>query len=527
MPVTTVSWRPRISARAGLRTLVLERRDTVGGAAITSELAPGVRVPTLAHTVGRLRPSVVRDLELRRFGLSLVAPEVRAFAPALDGVGRHAVGRRRPDRGRFAGACRVTMPRPIRSSIDLVRALSGFLGDLAGRTPPDIESPGLGDALAGLQLGRTFRGLGREDGHTITRALPMAVADFVAESLENDALRAAIAWRGVQYTAMGPWSAGTTAVLLTESAGNDGGAAGQTVVRARRAWGAVSRSRGVRTRRGRRDPDRRSGRLDRVEGRPCDRRRPGVGRGDPRTGRRLWHRPETDPDGFGRPRRSRSEPAVAGRETSGRRARSPRSISRSRRFPRSPPRVTTPTLLRGRILVAPGIDAMERAHDAAKFGRLGDEPILEATIPSLVDPSLVDGAQPGTHVMSVIVGAVPYGLRERHVGRPAGDARRSRRRDARRARAWAGRIRHRPAGHHAARPRARFRADRRSTRCTASTASTSSILWRPLLGHARYRLGLEGLYLAGAGSHPGGGVTGWNGQNAAREIVADLRRRRR
>ena len=71
--------------KAGLRTLVLERRKTVGGAAATSELAPGVWVPTLAHTVGRLRPSVVRDLDLKRHGLSLVGPEVRAFAPGLDG----------------------------------------------------------------------------------------------------------------------------------------------------------------------------------------------------------------------------------------------------------------------------------------------------------------------------------------------------------------------------------------------------------------------------------------------------------
>src|SRR5207342_58203 len=106
-------------------------------------------------------------------------------------------------------------------------------------TPPDIESPGLGDALAGLRLGRTFRGLGKHDGRTITRVLPMAIADFVAESFETDALRAAIAWRGVQYTAMGPWSAGTTAVLLADSAGNDGGAAGQTVF-ARGGPGALS-----------------------------------------------------------------------------------------------------------------------------------------------------------------------------------------------------------------------------------------------------------------------------------------------
>ncbi len=214
--------------KAGLRTLVLERRETVGGAAETSQLAPGVRVPTLAHTVGRLRPSVVRDLGLKVHRLSLVGPDVRVFAPGPDGeaivlwsdLARTADGlraRSAHDADAYAGFDR------------LVRSLSGFLGELAGRTPPDIEAPGMGDALAGLQLGRTFRGLGRHDARTLTRVLPMAIADFVAESFETDALQAAIAWRGVQYTAMGPWSAGTTAVLLADSAGNDGGAAGQTV----------------------------------------------------------------------------------------------------------------------------------------------------------------------------------------------------------------------------------------------------------------------------------------------------------
>ncbi len=214
--------------KAGLRTVVLERRDTLGGAAGTSELAPGARVPTLAHTVGRLRPSVVRDLDLKRHGLSLVGPDVRVFAPGMGGdavvlwgdVAKTAEGlrtRSAADADRYGGFDR------------LVRALSGFLGELAGQAPPDIASPGLGDALAGLRLGRTFRGLGRDDGRTITRVLPMAIADFVAESFDTDAVRAAIAWRGVQYTAMGPWSAGTTAVLLTDAAGNDGGAAGQTV----------------------------------------------------------------------------------------------------------------------------------------------------------------------------------------------------------------------------------------------------------------------------------------------------------
>ena len=185
-------------------------------------------MPTLAHTVGRLRPSVVRDLDLKRHGLSLIGPDVRVFAPGADG---HAVVLR-SDVGRTAEGLRARSAHDADAypGFDrLVRSLSGFLGELGARTPPDIESPGLGDAIAGLQLGRTFRGLGRHDARTITRVLPMAVADFVAESFEGDALQAAIAWRGVHYTAMGPWSAGTTAVLLADSAGNDGGAAGQTV----------------------------------------------------------------------------------------------------------------------------------------------------------------------------------------------------------------------------------------------------------------------------------------------------------
>src|SRR6476659_3833804 len=116
--------------KAGLRTVVVERRETLGGATITSELAPGVRVPTLAHTVGRLRPSVVRDLDLKRHGLSLVGPDVRVFAPNLDGkaivlwgdAARTAEGlrtRSAADAGRYAAFDR------------LVRTLAGFLGDIA------------------------------------------------------------------------------------------------------------------------------------------------------------------------------------------------------------------------------------------------------------------------------------------------------------------------------------------------------------------------------------------------------------
>ena len=509
--------------KAGLRTVVLERRPTVGGAAATSELAPGARVPTLAHTVGRLRPSVVRDLDLKRHGLSLVGPEVRAFAPGLDGDGialwtdiaRTVKGLR---------ARSVADSEAFASFDGLVRSLSGFLGDIAGKTPPDIESPGLGDTLAALQLGRTFRGLGRDHGRTITRVLPMAIADFVAESFQTDALQAALAWRGIQYTAMGPWSAGTTAVLLADSAGNDGGAAGQTVF-ARGGPGALStaleaaaREAGVviRTSADVTDITSHDGRATGVV----------VAGGEELTARAVVT--GIDPK---RALTALADPVAIGPSLLWRAAniRTPGTVAKVNLvlsgLPTFPAAAGDARLLRGRILIAPGIDAMERAHDAAKYGRYSDPPMMEATIPSLVDPSLVDGAAPGTHVMSVIVQATPYTLRDGgwDEARDAfGDLVVKTLDDY--APGLAGLV--------TARQVLTPLDLERDYGLTGGHPMHGEhgldqfFLWRPLLGHARYRMGLMGLYLAGAGAHPGGGVTGQNGQNAAREIVADLRKRR-
>jgi phytoene dehydrogenase-like protein len=509
--------------KAGLRTVVLERRPTAGGAAATSELAPGARVPTLAHTVGRLRPSVVRDLELKRHGLSLVGPEVRAFAPGTDGKGialwsdvaRTAEGLR----------ARSAADADAYASFDgLVRSLSGFLGEIAGRTPPDIESPGIGDALAGLQLGRTFRGLGRDHGRTITRVLPMAIADFVAESFQTDALQAAIAWRGVQYTSMGPWSAGTTAVLLADSAGNDGGAAGQTVF-ARGGPGALAtaleaaaREAGVEIRTSAEVTDitSRDGRATGVV----------VAGGDELTARAVVA--GIDPK---RALTGLADPVAIGPSLLWRAAniRTPATVAKVNlvlsELPAFPAAAGDARLLRGRILIAPGIDAMERAHDAAKYGRYSDAPMMEATIPSLADPSLVEGAAPGTHVMSVIVQATPYTLRDQGWD----DAR-----DAFGDLVVAALDGYAPglAGLVTARQVLTPLDLERDYGLTGGHPMHGEhgldqfFLWRPLLGHARYRIGLTGLYLAGAGAHPGGGLTGQNGQNAAREIVADLKKRR-
>jgi phytoene dehydrogenase-like protein len=184
-------------------------------------------------------------------------------------------------------------------------------------------------------------------------------------------------------------------------------------------------------------------------------------------------------------------------------------------------------LLRGRILAAPGIDAIERAFDDAKYGRTSDTPVLEATIPSLVDPSLVDGAAPGTHVVSISAQYAPHRLRD-----GAWD-------QGGRADAFADRVigvlddlapglaasilarevispldLERDYGLSGGHP------------LHGEQALDQFFLWRPFLGSGRYRFPIDGLYLCASGAHPGGGITGQPGQNAAREILSDLKRRR-
>ncbi len=512
-------------AKGGLRTLVLERRDRVGGAADTMELGPRIKVPTLAHTVGRLRPSVHRDLDLKRHGLSLVAPEVRAFAPSPDGsavvlwgdVAKTAEGLRArsvSDADAYAGFDR------------LVRSMAKFLDELGRSAPPDIDAPGIGDAIAGLKLGKAFRGLGKHDSRTILRILPMAVADLVAESFENDAIRAAIAWRGVRYCAVGPWSAGTAAIMLLDSAGNDGGAAGETVY-ARGGPGALSdalagaaRAAGAEIRTGVQvtaitSNDGRATGVVLESGEEIEAWMIVSGADPKRTLIDL-----IDPVALG--------PSLGWRagniRTPGVVAKVNLALKRLPIFPAAGENAEQ--LLRGRIVVAPGIDAMEQAFDVSKYGRFSEMPIIEATIPSLADPSLVEGARTGTHVMSVIGQYAPYALRD---GDWASDAEAFGDAVIRTLESVAPGIGDLVTHRQVLTP-VDLERDYGLTGghpLHAEPGLDQFYLWRPLLGHARYRIGgLEGLYLCGSGAHPGGGITGGPGQNAAREILSDAKRRR-
>lgn len=497
-------------ARAGLSTLILERREEVGGAAL------------LAHHVGRLRPSVIRELRLGEHGLELVRPEVRAFAPQPDGRAvtlwddpARTVEELRPWSRRDADA----YPRFDAE----VRTVGRFLGRVHAATPPDLVAPSLSDALAGLRLWRGLRKLGDRQVRALFRVLPMAVADLVADAFETDALRAAIATRGVRYAAMGPRSMGTAAVLLADSAEGEGGAAGQaTLVRggpralagalasAARSFGAVIRT-----------------------GEEVVRVATAGGRASGvvlASGQELPARVVVSCADPKRTLLSLVDPAVLGPTLVWRAGnlRMPGVVARVDLHLAALPRFVAARgeealRLSGRIVIAPGLDALERAFDASKYGRTSTSPYLDATIPSLADPGQAPG---GRHLMSVLVQYAPY-----HLVETSWDAERDGLGDLvlKTLEEYAPGIADRVLDREVVTPMdlERTYGLTEGHPLHGEPGLDQLFAWRPLLGYARYRLHPPGLYLCGSGAHPGGGVTGGPGQNAAREVLADWKRRRR
>src|SRR2546422_78175 len=214
-------------ARAGRKPLVLERRPMVGGAAITDEFHPGFKVPTLAHTLGPLRPDVARDMALDRHGLHVIRPEVRVFSPHPDGRGLFLYDDAERSATSIAGFSAKDAEKYKEFHATLGR-IGNVMATVLGTTPPSIDHPSSGDLWSMLKVGRGLRGLGKKEMYHVLRWGPMAIADLVAEFFETELLRATIAARGTFGAFLGPWSAGTSLMLLMRAAG-DGNPAGPTL----------------------------------------------------------------------------------------------------------------------------------------------------------------------------------------------------------------------------------------------------------------------------------------------------------
>jgi phytoene dehydrogenase-like protein len=505
-------------ARAGFRPIVLERRNVVGGIAVTEEFAPGFRCSSVLHATGPFLPSIAQDLDLARHGLSLIRTEVRVFAPDREGPGIVLYS----DAEKTARELERISLRDARGFLDLhgsLERIGTVLAPLLTATPPSIDDPSFGEVWDLLGAGRRFRKLPRRDAFRLLRWGPMAVADLVSEFFDNELLRAAVAARGIAGAFLGPWSAGSSLSILLQAASDPHAAGPATFVRGgmgglTEALAAAARSLGAEIRTGAtvarvavRNGETTGVVLSTGEEVPG---RAVVSDADPRrTFLSLVDPIELDPEFLQRVRNYRSTGCLAKVHL---------ALSDLPRFSGLPPGDGRPALS-GRIHIGPDVDYLEKAFDAAKYGEFSPHPWCDATIPTLTDPSL---APPGRHVMSIAAQYAPYELRD---GRW----------DAGRREALGDAVVAAVAAFAPDLPRL---VEHRQVLTPADLEEGWGLsrghvfhgeqvldqlfTMRPLLGWAQYRTPIRGLYLCGSGTHPGGGVTGAPGANAAREIARDL-----
>lgn len=519
-------------AKAGLKPLVLERRLVVGGAAITDEFHPGFKCSTLAHASGPLDREIARDMQLDRHGLELIRPDTCVFSPSPDGRALLLYS----DSARSAAEITKFSKKDADKFPELERTLGRItraLRQLMFEAPPSIDKPSAGDLWNLLKAGKATRSLGPKDIHRLLRWGPMAVADFAAEWFETELLRATMAARGIFGAFLGPWSPGSSAVLLIRAAGDPHpagsasfvkggmGALTQAMAKAAVLAGAELRT-GAEVARASVKNGATTGVVlssgEEIAARVV------VSGADPRrTFLRLIDPSHLEPDFVIKMQNYRSLGAVAkvNLALSGLPSFSAlRSVAAASSLPSSE---ATPAALAGRIHIGPQIDYLERAFDDAKYGAFSRQPYLDIAIPSITDPSL---APVGRHVMSICVQFAPFKLKHG---------------------AWNGQ--RETLGDVVVKTLSIYAPDlpklilHRQVITPHDLEETYGLTgghifhgelaldqlftMRPLLGWARYRGPLRGLYLCGSGTHPGSGLTGVSGWNAAREILKDWRNLRR
>ena len=505
--------------KAGLKVIVLERADRVGGCARSDEISPGFHCPTLAHTAS-IDAAIVRALGLDGHGLEIVRPDASACSPAADGravvlwqdetraareIGSHSAG----DAEKY--------PQFLAS----FARLSQVLRTVSQAPPPLIDGPSARDIVELIKAGRAFRALPKADAYRLLRWLPMAVADLVAEWFASEPLRAMIAASGLIGSFMGPWSAGSGAVLLWL-----GATEGHPIATgwfARGGMSAVSdallaaaRAAGVDVRTGAE-----VARLSVVNGSVT-----GVvlSNGDELSARAVASNLDPKRTLLGLVDPMHLEPEVVRRvqniRTRGTLAKVNFAVDRTPQFTCLAARAEEErtAAISGRIRLGRDIDSIERAFDAAKYGRLSDDPWIELTIPSVADASL---APAGKHVVSAYVQYAPYHLRG-----TTWDQERSRLADVATA----------TIEHHAPGFTASIVARQTITPLDlerlggltgghifhGELALDQLFVTRPVLGWARYETPVRRLYLCGSGAHPGNGLTGRTGALAAKAIVGGL-----
>jgi phytoene dehydrogenase-like protein len=506
-------------AKAGYKPLVLERRPQPGGAAITEEFHPGFRGPILAHSAGPLRPDIVRDMRLEQHGLKMLTPEVAVTSFTPDGRSLILYNDARKAAEEIAKFSQKDAARYPDFQASLAK-MGKVIGEALALAAPNIDNPSRGDLWGMLQTGRSIRKLGKKDVYRLLRWGPAAVADVVAEYFETELLRATIAARGIFGTFLGPWSAGSTLVMLIRAAGDphpagsshfaEGGIGSVTQAMAAAATQAGAEIRSA---------------AEVIEVRVKDgvatsvvlstgeeiNAKAIISNADPkRTLLKLVDPTHLSPDFVMKLQHYRMPGTVAKVNL---------ALSGLPKFTGLNGSSDT-AALSGRIHIGPEIDYLERAFDESKYGNFSKQPYLEVAIPSLTDPSL---APSGQHVMSIYMQYAPFKLKgtdwetqRKALGQTVVQT----------LSQYAPNLPELILTHQIITPQ-----DLEETYGLTGghifhgeLSLDQFFTMRPLLDWARYRTPIQNLYLCGSATHPGAGLTGGSGANAAKEILKELKK---
>ncbi len=503
-------------ARAGRKVLVLERRHVVGGAAVTEEVFPGFKFSVCSYVVSLLRPEIIRELDLPRHGLEIL-PLDGTFTPMPDGnylwrVNDHAKTRR--EIARHSKLDAEAYDEYGKAMVDMGR----FVKPILDMTPPDptsLEPRGLMDLLA---LGRRFQALSDDDKYNQIQLMTMSASDFLDQWFETDVLKATMSASGIIGTFLGVRSPGTAYVLLHHYMGEIDGAFRSWGL-SRGGTGAISesiagaaREAGVEIRTG-----------------------TGVSKIIVKDGAAVGVVLENGDYLTSQVVSSSVDPNLTFLKMIGDEHLPAEFVSDVKRYkyrgssgkvnlaldalPSFTCKPGPGAHLRGAISISPSVNYMERAYDEAKYGRYSRQPYIDIVIPSLTDPSV---APPGKHVMSCFVQYAPYHLREGN---------------------WDD---HREAfGDTVVNTIAQFAPNikdvirhrqvltpldlEREWGLTEGNIFQGELtleqlfFLRPAPGWAQYRTPIKNLFMCGSATHPGGGIMGAPGRNAAVRMLRETK----
>ncbi|MEW6208695.1 MAG: NAD(P)/FAD-dependent oxidoreductase [Acidobacteriota bacterium] len=506
-------------ARAGLSVIVLERRPTAGGACVTEEAWPGYKVSTLSYLCSLLQPRIIHELELERFGFHLYPKDPAFFTVFPDG--RHLFFHRemaatQRELEKFSKRDAATYPQFER---DLVR-LSEWVEKLLLTTPPNIVRRRLKDMIGLARFGLEAIRFRDPDLVHLIRIMTQSVRDYLDYRFESDHIKATLATDGVIGTNGGPSTPGTAYIMLHHVMGGATGVRGLWGF-VRGGMGAIShaiagsaQSRGAQIRTDA-EVTRILTRNNRAYGVALAsgeeiHARAVISNADPRITFLKLVAPDALEEDF---RREVEKIRIRGSVLKINLA-----LDALPDFTALPGADLAPQH-KTTIHICPSMDYMDRAWEDAAAGRPSESPMLEITIPTTYDDSI---APPGKHLMSMFVQYAPYDLRE-------GDWDSIKESFADRCidllSEHAPNIKQAIIHRQVISPLDMERDYSLTGGNIFHGDMTLDQLFflRPVAGWAQYRAPIEGLYLCGSGTHPGGGVMGAPGLNAAREILADWR----